>query len=68
MKPSLREVLAYSHIAAVAIAVLLLWSLGAKSGLYGPRFPVSSASYSLLWQSLIFRTFPEISLWRTTSF
>ena len=27
MKPSLREVLADSHIAAVAIAVLLLWSL-----------------------------------------
>jgi hypothetical protein len=27
MKPSLRELLAESHIAAVAIAVLLLWSL-----------------------------------------
>ena len=27
MKPSLREVLADSHIAAVAIAVLLFWSL-----------------------------------------
>jgi uncharacterized membrane protein len=27
VKPSLREVLAASHIAAVAIAVLLLWSL-----------------------------------------
>ena len=27
MKPSLREILAGSHIAAIAIAVLLLWSI-----------------------------------------
>lgn len=37
MKPSHREVLATSHIAAVAIALLLCWSLGdAISSLAGP--------------------------------
>jgi len=41
MKPSLRQVLADSHIAAVAIAVLLLWSLdGAFRGLWGPVYGV----------------------------
>ena len=37
MKPSLRQVLADSHVAAVAIAVFLLWSLDAAfSALWPP--------------------------------
>jgi hypothetical protein len=37
MKPSLRKILGDSHIAAIAIAVLLFWSLGAvMQGLVGP--------------------------------
>jgi len=39
VKPSLRQVLADSHISAVAIAVLLLWSLDAGfRALWGPLF------------------------------
>ncbi len=39
MKPSLREMLADSHTATVAIAVLLLWSLdGAFRALWSPVF------------------------------
>ena len=41
MRPSLRRVLADSHVAAVAIAVLLLWSLDAAFSALWP--PVSRA-------------------------
>ena len=37
MRPTLREVLADSHIAAVAIAVLLIWSLDAGVRAIGPQ-------------------------------
>jgi hypothetical protein len=41
VKPSLKEVLADSHIAAVAIAVLLLWSLdGIFRALWSPVYRV----------------------------
>jgi hypothetical protein len=46
VKRSLREILADSHIAAVAIAVLLLWSL--NSGFQALRDPVPrAASFSV---------------------
>ena len=38
MRPTLREVLADSHIAAVAIAVLLIWSLDSGVRAIGPPF------------------------------
>ena len=42
MRPSLREILADTHIAAVAIAVLLLWTLdGAFHALWGPLSSVA---------------------------
>ena len=53
MKPSLREMLADSHTATVAIAVLLLWSLdGAFRALWSPVF--RAVSY-LLTAAAIFR-------------
>lgn len=42
MRPSLREILADTHIAAVAIAVLLLWTLdGTFRALWGPLSSVA---------------------------
>jgi hypothetical protein len=42
VKPTLREILAKSHISAIAIAVLLLWSLNsAFLPLWGPSFRVA---------------------------
>jgi hypothetical protein len=38
VKPSLRTVLADSHVAAVAIAVLLLWSLEAGAEAFSQQF------------------------------
>jgi hypothetical protein len=47
VKPSLREVLADSHISAVAIAVLLLWSLDAGfRALLGPLSRVGSLLFT----------------------
>ena len=43
MKPSLREILADSHVAAVAVAVLLLFSMDSGfRALWGPLFRVGS--------------------------
>jgi hypothetical protein len=42
VRPSLREILADSHIAAVSIAVLLTWSL--ESGLLAVWHPLRSAA------------------------
>lgn len=40
MKPSLRKILADSHVSAIAIAVLLFWSLdSALWAFWGAAFP-----------------------------
>jgi len=66
VRPSLREILADTHIAAVAIAVLLLWTLdGTFRALCGTRFLVSLVSCSRRWRSSIFRTSPRCSVGRT---
>jgi hypothetical protein len=62
VRPSLREILADTHIAAVAIAVLLLWTLdGTFQALWAP---LSSVAGFLLTAS-IFRTSTRCSVGRT---
>ncbi len=49
MKPSLREVLAVSHIASVTIAVLLVWSLdSAFRALWEPLSRIASFLFTAL--------------------
>jgi hypothetical protein len=50
MKPSLRKILADSHIASIAIAVLLFWSLdSAFWSLRGPISQVVGFLFTALW-------------------
>ena len=49
MKPTLREILAHSHIAAVAIAVLLIWSLDwGFRALWNPLLRVAGFLFNLI--------------------
>ena len=58
VKPSLREVLADSHVAAVAIAVLLLWSLdSAFRALWEPLY----SALSFLVTAVLILDIPYIS-------
>jgi hypothetical protein len=49
MKPSLRQILADSHVAAVAIAMLLLWSLDTASrGFWIPVFRAAAFLFTAI--------------------
>ena len=58
MKPSLREILANSHIPAVAIAVLLLWSL--NSGIQALESPLLRAA-GFLFTAVAILDIPYVS-------
>lgn len=74
MKPSLREILADSHVAAVTIVVLLLWSIdSAFRALWDPLYAV----LSFLFTAVAILDIPYISagpgimyrpMWIMTSF
>jgi hypothetical protein len=42
MKPTIREILAGSHVSAIAVALLLVWSL--EAGIQALRYPVFYAA------------------------
>jgi hypothetical protein len=67
VKSALRKTLADSHISAIAIAVLLLWSLDWDSELYGDLFPVLPVSCSKQLRSSTFPTFLASSTSQTAS-
>ena len=58
MKPSLREVLADSHVAAVAIVVLLLWSMDSA---YRALWEPSYSALSYLITAMLILDIPYIS-------
>jgi hypothetical protein len=64
VRPSLRKILAYSHVSVVAIAVLLFWSLdSAVLALWGPL----SRAASFLFTAVLILDIPYFSHSLTTA-